>query len=104
MAIKCEGKVAAIGGVKPLDALAPEALASRQFEACLKYLPLGAEVGKAQSSAPGQQAPPQREETGKPLTKGQKRRTQLERAAQTARAEERDKFQRNVPPQAQGNG
>ena len=98
LSIRCEGKVAAVGGVKPLDALVPAVLASRQFEACLKYLPELAAQAKAAGhhsegsagapgAAPGHAQP-------KKLSRADRKRRQLERAADVAHAEERAKVQK----------
>ena len=51
MSVRAEDRNAAVGGVKPLDALVDQVLASRQFMAHLMYLPAPAAHKQAASSS-----------------------------------------------------
>ena len=94
LSLQSEGKVAPVGGVKPLDALVPSVLSCRQFEACLKYMP---ELPRASGSGDGGKATNPSTAASARSNRAEKRRRQLERAADAARAEERAKVQRAQP-------
>ena len=95
LSLRSEGKVAAVGGVRPLDALVPQVIASRQFEACLKYLPQLPSVGARDASNPSKNTA----ETGKPakLSRSERKRKQIEKAVEAARVDVRAKFPRQRP-------
>ena len=106
LSILSKGKVAPVGGVKPLDAFVTGVLGCRQVQACLMYLPNFAKAG-GQPAAGSQEAAPK--EGGQPaagsqrMTKGGKRRKQLEKVAEQARAQERAKYQRTGEHQNTGS-
>ena len=104
MSVRAEGRIAAVGGVKPLDALVDEVLASRQFMAHLMYLSAPAARKQAASSSfasGGALSAP----ASKRYSKAEKKRKQIERAAELARSDERAKMQEvQKPPQGQHKG
>ena len=82
-------------------------LASRQFHACLMYLP--ASQGKAVASSPSDAQSPQSAAAGetptpnpKMLTKAERKRKQFERATEAARADERGQWQGKRAPDSAG--
>ena len=101
LAVLCEGKVAPVGGVKPLDGYLTQVLVSRQVQACLMYLPAPAGKPPSADSQPGPGPGNAGGGGGKAkLTKAERKRKQLEKAADLARAEERAKHARyqDQPP------
>ena len=83
MSARANGRIAAVGGVKPLDAVVDQVLASRQFMAPIMYLPAPAAHKQAASSsfAPGG-APDT--SASKRFSKAEKKRKQIEQARQDA--------------------
>ena len=82
LSLRAEGKMAATGGIKPLEELYPGLLASWQFQACLMYLP--ALHGNAAASSPSDAQSPQSAAAGETptpnpemLTKAERNRKQL---------------------------
>ena len=99
MAQKTAGKMTAAGGDFPCDEHVTGIIDSRKFKACLMFLPAGSGQPSVGQGSGAQGAPPQAGNVGpaeprKRLTKGERKRKQLEQAADAARLEERAKVQR----------
>ena len=104
MSVRAEGRLAAVGGVKPLDALLDKVFASRQFMAHLMYLPTPAAHKQSASSSFASGGPPN-VPASKRFSKAEKKRKHIEQAAELAITDERAKMQKvQKPPQGQHKG
>ena len=106
LSLRAEEKVAATGGIKPLE-LYPGLLASWQFQACFMYLP--ALHGNAAASSPSNAPSPQSAAAGETptpnpdmLTKAERNRKQLRQTTEAARADERGQWHNKRVPHTRG--